>query len=64
MSGPRATAVFLLATALIFATLLLTLSFRAASGLATPVAVLAVIVAAGVVVLAGILSRGVGEGRL
>ena len=65
MSGPRATAVFLLLSSLIFAGLLLALSWRAAaSGLAAWLMALAAIIAAGIIVAAVIFSRGAGEGRL
>ncbi len=64
-AGPRATAVFLLVTGVLFALLLVLLGWRAeTAGLAAWLLVAAIVVGVLVILLAGIFSRGVREGRL
>jgi hypothetical protein len=64
MNGPRATAVFLLVTGVLFAALLVALGWRAGVSGADWMAPAALVVGVAVVVVAVIFSRGVGEGRL
>ncbi len=64
-AGPRATAVFLLVTGVLFALLLAVLGWRAeTAGLAAWLFAAAIIVGVLVVLLAAFFARGVGEGRL
>ena len=63
--GPRASAVFLVGTGLLFAALLVALAFRErAAGLASWVLAASVIVAATTVMLAATFAKGVTGGRL
>ncbi len=64
-AGPRATAVFLLVTGVLFAVLLVMLGWRAeAAGLAAWLLGAAIVVGVVTILLAAFFARGVGEGRL
>lgn len=63
--GPRATSAFLVITAILFAVFLGALAWRSpASGAASWVMAVGLVVAVACVVLAVLFARGVGEGRL
>ncbi len=63
--GPRATAIFLVLTAVLFGALLLVLSWRStSSGLASWILALSVVVAVATIVVGVLFAKGVGEGRL
>lgn len=63
-AGPRATSTFLVLTALLFAALLVDLAWRTAAGAGSWLLVAGIAAAAMIVILGGLLARGVGEGRL
>ncbi len=64
-AGPRSTSAFLVVTALLFAVLLVVISWRSGvAGAAMWLFATGVVVAAVAVVLGVVFARGVGEGRL